>query len=136
MRKAVYLQEAWPVTLRLIQRFAEVSLQDGRNFVLIDTRRFDDNVGTVHTNKDLGAFCKRNGIAYIPLYEMYDEISSAENKKTYFLLDGHPNVEGNRRISQYLAEELISLMREKRAVQGANLSKSISASTGRATCKE
>jgi hypothetical protein len=115
MRKAIYIDEAWPVTLWLIRSFSESAHRDGREFVLIDGRRFDDNVGTVYTNEDLEAFCDEHRIPYIDLYQGFDEISAPDHKSDFFLVDGHPNALGNRRISKYIADDLAPLIREDRA---------------------
>jgi hypothetical protein len=114
-RKRLYLEEAWPVTLWLIQRFAEVTRRDGREFVLIDTRTFDDNVGTDYSNEDLEEFCNKNGIPYIALYGVIDEISSPDRRQEFFLVDGHPNVRGNREISRRIAAEITPLIRAGQA---------------------
>ncbi len=104
--KEIYIKESWPLTLRLIEYFRDIVEQTGAQFILIDGRTFDENVGTIYKNKDLEDHCNRKGINYIQAYKIMEQLKLSDDLKEYFFLDGHLNQLGNEKISAFLAEEI------------------------------
>ncbi len=113
-QKRIYINEAWPLTLRLIQLFKNKVAADGAPFILVDGRRFDKNgVGSVYNNEDLERFCKQNGIYYIPAYKVMSRLKRARENGSYFFVDGHPNQKGNRELGIFVAREIFAYLTQK-----------------------
>jgi hypothetical protein len=114
VRKAICINESWPLTLYLIQVFKHEVEKNGSRFILVDGQEFHTtNVGTVYSNKDLESFSKMNGINYIPSYNKYSELLKYEDKQRYTLRDGHLNALGNKEMSIFLADEIGLFLLEK-----------------------
>jgi hypothetical protein len=114
VRKAICINESWPLTLRLIQAFKYQVEKNGSHFILVDGQEFHDiNVGTVYSNKDLEDFSRMNHINYISSYKKHAELFKSEDKKRYALRDGHLNALGNKEMSIFLADEIIPFLLEK-----------------------
>ena len=105
-RKMVLREKGWPTTLRILQEFNAEVEKNGAKFVLVDGTPFEEGFSGGYTNKDLKAFCDKNSIQYIPVYDEYMRLKKDKNKAKYFLEDGHPTILGNEIISQQLAQKL------------------------------
>src|SRR5712691_9108200 len=107
IRKNICINEAWPLTLRLIQSFKYPVEKNGSHFILVDGQEFyDTNVGTVYSNKDLEDFSRENHINYLPSYKKHSELLKSENTQRYTLRDGHLTALGNKEMSIFLADEI------------------------------
>lgn len=106
-RKKVMREKAWPVTLRILQQFQTDVSKHGAHFILIDGRIITDEFGGVYRNKNLQEFCRVNNIPYIPVFQEYEQLRKGKERKKLFFRDGHPNIDGNRRLSAIVAEKLI-----------------------------
>jgi hypothetical protein len=114
IRKAICINESWPLTLRLTQEFKFQVEKNGSQFILVDGQEFHDgNVGTVYSNKDLEDFSRMNHINYIPSYKKYAELLKSEDKQRYTLRDGHLTTLGNKEMSIFLADEIRIFLLEK-----------------------
>jgi hypothetical protein len=114
VRKAICINESWPLTLRLIQAFKHQVEKNGSHFILVDGQEFHNiNVGTVYSNKDLEDFSKMNRINYIPSYKKHSELLESGDKQRYTLGDGHLNALGNKEMSVFLADEISPFLLEK-----------------------
>src|SRR5262249_4228800 len=90
VRKAICINESWPLTLRLIQAFKYQVEKNGSHFILVDGQEFHNiNIGTVYSNKDLEDFSKMNRINYISSYKKHSELLESGDKQRYTLRDGH-----------------------------------------------
>ena len=110
MKKQIYINRSWPLTLRLIKYFKDRVESNGAQFIVSDGRIFDENVGSVYSNKDFEHYCILNDINYIPSYKILAEITSTKDSNKYFLVDGHPNQLGNKMISKFLSEGIKKFM--------------------------
>jgi len=114
IRKNICINEAWPLTLRLIQSFKYQVEKNGSHFILVDGQEFyDTNVGTVYSNKDLEDFSRENHINYLPSYKKHSELLKSENTQRYTLRDGHLTALGNKEMSIFLADEIRGFLLEK-----------------------
>jgi hypothetical protein len=114
IRKAICINESWPLTLRLIQAFKYQVEKNGSQFILVDGQEFHDiNVGTVYSNKDLEDFSRINHINYIPSYKKHSELLKSADKQRYLLKDSHLTALGNKEMSVFLADEIRTLLLEK-----------------------
>lgn len=113
-RKRICVEESWPLTLRLIQRFRDSVEKDGGLFILIDGEPFYDvNVGTVYSNLDFEDFCLENNISYIPAYRKYAELRSNPDAGRYFFRDHHMKPMGYWEMSAVLARDIKAILSEK-----------------------
>ncbi len=104
-----FVNESWPLTLELIKRFNETVKSDGKDFILVDGRGFNEYIQARYTNKNLENFCRLNAIKYIPGYQKIDSLKD-EAFSEYFFTDGHPNIKGNYKIGSFIAEQLTRVL--------------------------
>ncbi len=97
--------KAWPVTLKLLQKFNAEVEKNGGIFILVDGYPITVETAGGYTNKTLEEFCKKSSINYIPLYKEYLDFKHAEDEH-YFLLDSHPTSLGNEKLAEELMKKL------------------------------
>lgn len=108
VKNKILREKSWPLTLKLLKKFKREVENDGSIFLLVDGRSFHNNLGPGFTNKDFEKFCKENSINYIPMYEEYSSLFKSPNKASLVLKDSHPTSLGNEKLSEFLAEKLIT----------------------------
>jgi hypothetical protein len=108
-RKRICIDKSWPLTLRLIEYFAQIVKADRSEFILVDGKIFHDrNVGTRYKNLDLEKFCDGKSINYLPAYNELDAMSG-NNFNNNFFKDFHPKPLGNHKLAEFLAEGIIRI---------------------------
>jgi len=110
-RRRLLVERGWPLTLEILAAFQEQVERDGARFVLSDGGRLHvRNVGTVYSNRDIEAFCRERGIAYIPTYKAVDRLEAEPERSRFFLTDHHPTPLGNEVLGRFLAEKLAEMI--------------------------
>lgn len=102
------INTCWPLTLRLIEHFSEISENDGAKFILVDGMEFTDStVARWYSNSDFQKLLSKKGIHYIPIYPIDSELRKPLNRAKYVFKDNHFNNLGNERIGLELAKKLV-----------------------------